>query len=119
MKNLAKFKTYFVTYWDEACPITALESLSYGIPIICNAKNNYHASNFFPMKDSHYKNISLNSKEELIEAIHSFDGIDRKEIQDMTWEKHSHKNWKDNFSNAIDKTIEKFKNDRNSNPYIK
>ena len=65
------------------------------------------------------KNISLNSKEELIEAIHSFDGIDRKEIQDMTWEKHSHKNWKDNFSNAIDKTIEKFKNDRNSNPYIK
>ena len=119
MENLAKFKTYFVTYWDEACPITALEALSYGVPLICNSKDNYHASNFFPMKDSHYKNISLNSKEELIDAINSFDGIDRKEIQDMTWEKHSHKNWKDTFANAIDMTIEKFKNDRYSNPYIK
>jgi beta-galactosidase GanA len=52
-------------------------------------------------------------------VCNSFDGIDRKEIQDMTWEKHSHKNWKDTFANAIDMTIEKFKNDRYSNPYIK
>jgi len=119
MKNLAKFKTYFATYWDESWSITALEALSNGVPLICNAKDNDHASNTIPAKDTHYKNISLNSKEELIDAINSFDGIDRKEIQDMTWEKHSHKNWKDTFANAIDMTIEKFKNDRNSNSYIK
>ena len=118
MKNLAKCKTYFLTFWQETWSITALEALSHGIPIIANSKNNVHASNVISAKDSHYKNISLNSKEELIGAIHSFDGIDRKEIQDMTWEKHSHKNWKANFSNAIDMTIEKFKNDRNSNPHI-
>ena len=37
MENLAKFKTYFSTYWDEACNITALEALSHGVPLICNA----------------------------------------------------------------------------------
>ena len=119
MENLGKFKTYFSTYWDESWSITALEALSNGVPLICNAKNNNHASNIISAKDTHHKNISLNSKEELIDAIHSFNGVDRKEIQDMTWEKHSHQNWKNNFENAIDMTIEKFKDVRNSNSYIK
>ena len=61
----------------------------------------------------------MNSKEELIDAIYFFNEVDRKEIQDMTWEKHSHENWKNNFENAIDMTIEKFKDVRNSNSYIK
>ena len=112
MDNLAKCKTYFGTYWHETWSITALEALSHGVPIILNAKDNNHAANVIPAKSSHYKNISHNSKKELISAISSFDGIDRKEIQDMTWEKHSHKNWKKTFSNAIDKTIEKFKKTR-------
>lgn len=119
MKNLAKFKTYFVTYWDESWSITALEALSNGVPLICNAKNNNHASNIISAKDTHHKNISLNSKEELVDAIYSFNEVDRKEIQDMTWEKHSYQNWKTNFENAIDMTIEKFKDVRNSNSYIK
>ena len=109
MDNLSKCKTFFATYWHETWSITALESLSRGVPIILNAKDNIHAANVIPAKPSHYKNISHNSKTELISAISSFDGIDRKEIQDMTWEKHSHENWKRSFSNAIDKTIEKFK----------
>ena len=33
----------------------------------------------------------------------------RKEIQEMTWEKHNLNNWKKHFANCIDKTIEKFK----------
>ena len=109
MANLAECKTFFATYWHETWSITALEALSHGVPIILNAKDNNHAANAIPAKSSHYKNISHNSKEELISAISSFDGIDRKEIQDMTWEKHSLEKWKNEFANAIDKTVENFK----------
>ena len=45
----------------------------------------------------------------MIEAIDLFDHIDRREIQDMTWEKHQYDNWKRVFSNAIDQSIEKHK----------
>ena len=30
----------------------------------------------------------------------------------MTWDKHSHEKWKRHFENCIDKTIDKFNNDR-------
>lgn len=110
MKNLSKCKTFFQTYWNESFSITVLEALSHGIPVILNTKNNIHASNIISADSSHYKNITYNSKEELVNAIKSFDHIDRKEIQDMTWEKHTHDKWKSHFLNCIDKTIERFKN---------
>jgi hypothetical protein len=110
MKNLSKCKTFFQTYWNECFSITTLEALSHGIPIILNTKNNIHSSNIISAHPSHHKNITYNSKEELVNAIKSFDHIDRKEIQDMTWEKHTHDKWKTHFLNCIDKTIERFKN---------
>ena len=110
MSNLSKCKTFFQTHWNECFSITALEALSHGIPLILNTKNNIHSSNIIPAHPSHYKNITFNSKEELVDAIRSFDDVDRKEIQDMTWEKHSLENWKKQISNCIDKTIENFKN---------
>ena len=110
MKNLSKSKTFFQTYWNECFSITTLEALSHGIPIILNTKNNIHSSNIISAHPSHHKNITYNSKEELVNAIKSFDHIDRKEIQDMTWEKHTHDKWKTHFLNCIDKTIERFKN---------
>ena len=45
----------------------------------------------------------------MISAIESFRNMDRKEIQDMTWDKHSHSEWERNFSNCIDKTLDNFK----------
>ena len=112
MNNLSKSKTFFQTWWNEAFGITSLESLSRGVPVIANSKNNFHASNSIASKSSHYKNITFGSKEELIDAINSFKNIDRKEIQDMTWEKHAHIKWKKHFENCVDKTIEKFKSKR-------
>ena len=42
-----------------------------------------------------------------------FENIDRKEIQEMTWEKHNQEKWKKDFKNALDKTIDIFYNKRN------
>ena len=49
-----------------------------------------------------------NDKDALIGAIKSFKNIDKKEVQEMTWEKHNKDTWKKHFVNCIDKTIEKF-----------
>ena len=106
MKNLSKSMTYFSTCYHETWGITALEALSHGVPIILNSKKNKHSSTSLCSKDSHYKIVS--NKLELSDAIKSFENIDRKEIQDMTWDKHQYKDWKTNFANAIDHTIEKF-----------
>ena len=51
-------------------------------------------------------------KDALIYAINSYRGIDRKEIQDMTWEKYTPARWKSLLDNAIDKTMENFKSSR-------
>ena len=111
--KLSKFKTYFSTCNQETWGITALEALSCGVPLILNGyKDGTHASEIIPANKSHYKVIPTNNKEELIKAIRSFKNVDRKEIQEMTFEKHSKKNWKKNFENAIDKTIGNFKNVR-------
>ena len=111
--KLSKFKTYFSTCNHETWGITALEALSCGVPLILNGyKDGTHASEIIPANKSHYKVIPTNNKEELIKAIRSFKNVDRKEIQEMTFEKHSRKNWKKNFENAIDKTIGNFKNVR-------
>ena len=111
MNNLSKCKTYFSTWSVETWGITALEALSHGIPIILNSDvSGDHASKVIPARPSHYTTIPTNDKDALVKAIKSFNGIDRKEIQDMTWEKHSLENWKTHFSNCIDKTIERFNN---------
>ena len=80
------------------------------MPIILNGyTDGTHASKIIPADKSHYKVIPTNDKEELKKAIKSFDKIDRKTIQEMTWEKHSLEKWKESFSNFIDKTLENFK----------
>ena len=106
MKNLSKSMTYFSTSYQETWGITALEALTHGVPIILNSNNNKHSSTSLCGKDSHYKIVS--NKLELSDAIKSFEKVDRKEIQDISWEIHQYKDWKTNFINAIDHTIEKF-----------
>jgi len=112
MEHLSKSMTYFSTMPFETWGITALEALSHGVPIILNSKKMKHSSESIPASNKHYKKILWDKKvgsEQLISAIESFRNIDRKEIQDMTWDKHNHTEWKNNFSNCIDKTLDNFK----------
>jgi len=110
MENIAKCKTYFSTWDKETWGITSMEALSCGIPVILNSdKDGDHASEIIPASPNHFKKIPRDDKDALVSAIKSFDKIDRKEIQEMTWEKHSLENWKKQFSNCIDKTLENFK----------
>jgi len=108
MKNLSTFATYFATS-EETWGICCLEALSYGIPVILNSKEYGHGSEILPKDKRHYKCIQWDNKEELVSAIKDLKKVDRTEIQDMTWDKHSHKNWKEHFENCVDKTIEKHK----------
>jgi hypothetical protein len=108
MKNLSTFATFFATS-EETWGICCLEALSYGIPIILNSKEYGHGSEIIPKDKRHYKCIQWDNKEELVSAINDLKKVDRTEIQDMTWDKHSQKEWKRHFENCIDKTIEKHK----------
>ena len=109
INNLSKCGTYFSTMNIETWGITALESLSCGVPLILNGyRDNTHASEIIPSSKNHYKVIPTNDKDALIGAIKSFKNIDKKEVQEMTWEKHNKDTWKKHFVNCIDKTIEKF-----------
>ncbi len=115
MTNISKCGTYFSTWNNETYGITALESLSCGVPLILNGyKDNTHASEIIPASQNHYKVIPKNDKDALIDAIKSFKNIDKKEIQEMTWEKHNEESWKKHFANCMDKTVEKF-NKKTSN----
>ncbi len=115
MSNLSKSKYYFSTMNVETFGITALEALSHGVPIILRSNDGTHASTDLCADESYYNTTANNI--ELKNVLDSPYNFDRKEIQDATWEKHSYKNWKKSFSNAIDKTVEKFKN-RNLSAFI-
>jgi len=107
MKELSKSKYYFATMYIETWGITVLESLAHGVPVILRSKDGTHAAIDVCSDEKHYKLVSNNI--ELSEAIKSSHNLDRKEIQDMTWDKHSYDKWKSHFENCIDKTIENFK----------
>ena len=110
MENISKCKTYFSTWDKETWGITSMEALSCGIPVILNSdKDGDHASEIIPANKEHFKKIPNNDKDALVSAIKSFKNMDRKEIQEMTWEKHSLEGWKKQFANCIDKTVENFK----------
>lgn len=107
MKTLSQSMSYFSTCPMETWGITALEALSHGVPIILNSKNDSHASTELCDSKNHYALVSDDLQ--LALAIDSFENIDRIEIQDATWVKHGYDKWKKSLTNAIDRTVEKFK----------
>jgi len=110
IENIAKCKTYFSTWDKETWGITAMEALSCGIPVILNSdKDGHHASEIIPASESHYIKIPKDDKDELVKAIKDLKDVDRKEIQEATWEKHSLENWKKKFANKVDETVENHK----------
>ena len=110
IKKISECKTYFSTWEGETYGLTSLEALSCGVPVILNSdKDGIHASTIIPASKEHYKVIPNKSKEELVKAIKSFENVDRKAIQEATWEKHNREAWKKQFENCVDKTIENFK----------
>ena len=113
MKKLSNCKTYFSTWNEETWGITSLEALSHGVPVILNSdKDGEHASKIITNNPEHYRLIKTNDADELKEAIKSFDGVDRQQIQNEIWEKHSLEKWKTHIEKCIDKTKEKFYNKR-------
>ena len=115
IENISRCRTYFSTWNAETWGITAMEALSCGLPVILNCDNDGdHASEIIPADKGHYVKIPNNDKDALISAIKSFKGVDKKEIQEMTWEKHNSDSWKTHFANCIDKTVEKFKSKNNN-----
>ena len=116
MENISKCKTYFSTWDKETWGITSMEALSCGIPVILNSdKDGNHASEIIPADNSHYVKIPKDDKDALVKAIKSFDNVDRKSIQEMTYEKYNKKSWIKQFSNCVDQTIETFKKRGNVN----
>ena len=84
----------------EGFGLSTLESLSCGVPLILiGYKDNTHASEIIPLSKNHYKVIPTNDKDALIGAIKSLKNIDKKEVQEMTWEKHNEYSWKKHFVN--------------------
>ena len=111
LKNISKCRTFFSTWNRETWGITALEALSCGIPVILNTdKDGDHASELIPASPEHFKKIPDSDGDALVDAINSFQNVDRKEIQEMTWEKHNQQSWALQIENAIDITIDRFKN---------
>ena len=111
IENISKCRTYFSTWNAETWGITSMEALSCGLPTILNCdKDGDHASEIIPASPHHFKMIPTDDSDALIDAIKSFENVDRKEIQEMTWEKHNLEGWKSQMENAISMTIDNFKN---------
>ena len=114
LNNISKCGTYFSTWNGETWGITSMEALSCGVPTILNCDNDGdHASEIIPASDRHYFKIPNNDKDTLLKSIKNLASVDRKEVQDMTWEKHNQEKWKSQFANFVDMTISKFNNERN------
>lgn len=109
-----------ITCSSETFGIVALESLSVGTPILIRASDgtsySSHSSEEIGADSSHYRSFYSNTDLEPI--IDDIIKVDRKEIKEMTQEKHSKEKWVSCLSAAFDRTAEKFKknNKKDYNP---
>lgn len=94
---------------QETFGIVALEQLSMGVPVMLRVDNHKrHAGTEIAAIAQHYGEFY--DKITFSEAAKKLENVDRKEIQQMTLEKHSLEDWISTLSAAFDKTVENFKN---------
>jgi UDP:flavonoid glycosyltransferase YjiC (YdhE family) len=98
MKHISKAHSFVSTWSLESWGITALESLSHGIPtILLTDSSDKHASEAIAADSSHIIKLKKSSTvEEVEEAINLFKNLshgDRLAISKATREKHSKDKW--------------------------
>ena len=116
LDRIARSKVYVSTCTMESWGITALEALGSGVPLLIVTDNTgVHSSEEIAADKSHYIKIKKNCSDlefkEAVDYLSDFSTEKRREIYDMTNEKHSFENWKKN----IQAMIELRKIDKNTN----
>lgn len=107
MKYVAKSGSFASTWPLESWGITALESLSHGVPtILLTDSTNKHASEAIAADSSHVLKLrKSSSKEEVIKAVNDFNQLsyaDRVAISTATKTKHSKELWVQSINNLFD-----------------
>lgn len=107
---LEKIRTQYATAIMCQCEtfgIVALEQLQMGVPVLLRIDGHgRHAGTEIAAHANHYGEFC--DKISFTEAAKKIQNVDRKEIQEMTLEKHSFEEWKRTIQNALDKTVETF-----------
>ena len=108
---LEKIRTQYATSimcQSETFGIVALEQLSMGVPVLLRIDSHKrHAGTEIAASTQHYGEFY--DKITFSAAAKRLENVDRKEIQQMTAEKHSLEEWKKTLQNAFDKTVENYK----------
>ncbi len=106
MKYVAKSGSFASTWPLESWGITALESLSHGVPtILLTDSTDEHASSAIAADSSHIIKIRKSAdKEDIIKAVRDFNALsyaDRLEISNATKAKHSKTAWIQSINNMF------------------
>ena len=110
LDNLSKSKSFCSTCPEESWGITAMESLGCGVPVILLTDDTgNHASEDIAADSSHYRKLNVKSESsdfiKLVKELGEFSLSKRKEIFEMTNEKHNVSNWKKQFEDIFSKRI--------------
>lgn len=113
LDNIAKSKVLVSTLPGESFGITALESLSCGVPVILLCDSNLtHASEEIAADNSHFIKLKKTCSQfeffEAYETLAEYSEEKRKEIYDLTQEKHSLSSWKTRLEKYSDLAIERY-----------
>lgn len=113
MKYISLCGLYLSTWNNESFGITALEALSYGVPLcLISDSNDSHASECIPASPKHFCNIKKNiTPAEFHELVKKFrmSYEQRLEISQMTKDNHSRDKWISSFERIIDITLNNHK----------
>lgn len=113
LDHIAKSKVFVSTCTGESWGITTFEALSHGVPVIllCDGKLQ-HASECIAAKDDHIVKLKKGCKpQEFLDAVEDlskYDESKRREIFELTNQKHSKDKWLESVNKIIETTLEKY-----------
>jgi hypothetical protein len=110
MKYVAQSGSFASTWALESWGITALESLSHGVPtILLTDSSNKHASEAIAASPSHVTKLKKSStKQDVINAVNTFNSLtyaDRVAISEATKAKHSKAAWINNINGLFGNVV--------------